>query len=182
MELLYSWPGNNTGLGSGNTAENNSSIVLRLQYGDHVFLFMGDAEGKDRDDDPDPPQYVEKILIDTIPDRLDATVLKIAHHGSETSSTDDFIDAVNPEIVVVQSGRHAFSGTFIPDSTTLQRYCDHNSNIRIYRTDQGDEASGFLDRDAVDGDHIVIRTNGSGDPDVSALEGGIPISISSCQT
>lgn len=181
-DFLYSWPGDNTGLGSGNTAENNSSIVLRLQYGDHVFLFMGDAEGKDRDDDPDPSQYVEKILVDTIPDQLEATVLKIAHHGSETSSTDDFIEAVNPRIVVVQSGRKPFGGTFIPDSTTLQRYCDHNSVIRIYRTDQGDEAAGLLHRDAVDGDHVVVRTNGTGNLNVTALQGGNEIQINSCDS
>ena len=125
-EFLYSWPGNNAGLGTENTLINNSSIVLRLQYGEHVFLLMGDAEGKNCGDDPNPPKYVEKILIDTVPDWLDATVLKIGHHGSETSSTNDFIDAVDPSIVVVQSGRKPFHGVFLPDSTTLQRYCDHN--------------------------------------------------------
>jgi beta-lactamase superfamily II metal-dependent hydrolase len=53
-----------------------------------VFLFLGDAEGKDWGDDPHPSQYVERILLDTIPaDHLKATVLKIGHHGSETSST-----------------------------------------------------------------------------------------------
>lgn len=179
-EIIYTWPGDNTGLGNGSTLENNASIVLRLAYGDHVFLFMGDAEGKDRDDDPDDVQYVEDILLAGDNSILDATVLKIAHHGSETSSTNQWISAVDPEIVVVQSGRKPFSGTFIPDSTTLQRYCDHNSNIRIYRTDQGDEAAGHLHKDAVDGDHIVIRTNGSGDPQVEALENGSPIIVGSC--
>jgi competence protein ComEC len=164
-----------------NTIENNSSIVLRLQYGEDVFLFMGDAEGKDREDDPHPPQYVEKILLDTVPERLDATVLKIAHHGSETSSTTRFIEAVDPEIVVVESGRHSFRGTFLPDSATLQRYCDHNSDIRIYRTDQNDEAAGLLERDAVDGDHIVLRTNGSGNLEAIALDGGSAIQIDTCQ-
>jgi hypothetical protein len=110
-EILYSYPGVPTGLGSGGTLINNSSIVLRLEYGDHVFLFMGDAEGKDRDDLPHPSQYVEKVLLATVPaDRLKATVLKIGHHGSETSSTTDSIVAVSPEIVVVQSGRRVFSG------------------------------------------------------------------------
>ena len=184
VEFLYAWPGSNAGLGSGNTAENNSSVVLRVEYGEHVFLFMGDAEGKDRDDPADPPQYVEKILRDTVFGKLDATVLKIAHHGSETSSTDKFIDAVDPDIVVVQSGRHPFgsAGTFLPDSTTLQRYCTHNPDIRIYRTDQGDEAAGLLEQDAVDGDNVVIRSNGSGAPLVTAFEGGTEIQIDSCQT
>ena len=179
-EFLYAWPGSNQGLGSGNTAVNNSSIVLRLEYGDHVFLFMGDAEGKDRHDPADPPQYVEQILLNSHLSDIDATVLKIGHHGSETSSTTDFIAAVDPEVLVVQSGRKPFSGTFIPDSTTLQRYCDHNSNIRIYRTDQGDAAAGLLHREAVDNDHVVIRTNGTGAVDVEALEGGNPIQVVSC--
>ena len=161
-EFLYAWPGSNQGLGSGNTAENNCSVVLRLQYGEHVFLFMGDAEGKEREDSPDTPRYVEKILTDTVSDRFKATLLKIAHHGSETSSTTEFIQAVDPEIVIVESGRHPFSGRFLSDSTTLQRYCDHNPSIRIYRTDQNDVAAGLLEGDAVDSDHIVIRTNGSG--------------------
>jgi len=181
-EFLYAWPGNNQGLGSGNTAVNNSSLVLRLQYGEHVFLFMGDAEGKDRNDAPNPPQYVERVLVDSHAAAIDATVLKIGHHGSETSSTLDFVSAVDPDIVVVQSGRRPFGGTFIPDASTLQRYCDHNPNIRIYRTDQGDEADGLLHRGAVDGDHIVIRTNGTGQPDVTALEGGDPITVSNCSS
>jgi competence protein ComEC len=181
-EFLYSWPGSNSGLGSASTAINNSSIVLRLEYGDHVFLFMGDAEGKDRDDPPHPPQYVERVLLETVPDELDATVLKIGHHGSETSSTTEFIEAVDPDIVVVQSGRKPYSGTFIPDASTLQRYCDHDPDTRIYRTDQGDEESRFLNREAVDGDHIVIRTNGTGQPEVIALDGGHEVEIDSCET
>lgn len=182
VEVLYTWKGDpqNT-LGSGNTEINNASIVLRVQYGNHVFLFMGDAEGKERDDDPATAQYVEKILLETVPNRLKATVLKIAHHGSETSSTLPFIQAVDPDIVVVQSGRKSFSGTFLPDISTLQRYCDHNSNVRIYRTDQGDAEAGHTGRAAADGDHIVIRTNGAGQPQVQALQGGSPFTGSFCR-
>lgn len=182
VEVLYAWKDDpqNT-LGSGNTEINNASIVLRVQYGDHVFLFMGDAEGKERDDDPATAQYVEKILLETVPDRLKATVLKIAHHGSETSSTLPFIQAVDPDIVIVQSGRKSFSGTFLPDISTLQRYCDHNSNVRIYRTDQGDAQAGYTGREAADGDHIVIRSNGAGQPQVQALQGGRPFTGNFCR-
>lgn len=162
-------------MGSGNTEVNNASIVLKLTYGNHSFLFMGDAEGKDRDDLPDSARYVERILLQN-PSQLQSTVLKIAHHGSETSSTMPFIQAVNPEVVIVQSGRKPFGphGTFLPDATTLQRYCDHVPNVRIYRTDQGDEQAGLSGRDAVDGDDITIRTNGSGQLQVQALQGGQP--------
>lgn len=156
-EILYSWPGSSTGLGSGSTRDNNTSVVLKLTYGNQSFLFMGDAEGKDRDDPPDQPRYVERMLIDQGVD-LSATVLKIAHHSSETSSTNAFIQAVNPNFVVVQSGKKCFNHRHIPDMTTLQRYCDNDSTTRFFRTDHGDE--GLRNGEAVNGDHIVIRTNG----------------------
>jgi beta-lactamase superfamily II metal-dependent hydrolase len=179
VEVLYSWTGDPQNvLGSGNTEENNASIVLRVQYGEHVFLFMGDAEGKDRTDDAAVPKYVEKILLETVSSKLKSTVLKIAHHGSETSSTLPFIEAVDPEIVVVQSGRKKFKTTFLPDVSTLQRYCAQNVNVKIYRTDQGDTGADV--RKAVDNDHIVIRTNGKGKPKVEALNGGKPVNTNFC--
>jgi competence protein ComEC len=182
VEVLYAWKGDTQNkLGFGNTEINNSSIVLRIQYGEHVFLFMGDAEGKERDDDAENPKYVEKILLETVPDKLKSTVLKIAHHGSETSSTIPFINAVDPDIVIVQSGRKPFKGTFIPDKTTLQRYCQQNPDVKIYRTDEGDEAAGFKAPQAVDGDHIIIRSNGSGKPQVKSAQGGQPINGKFCQ-
>jgi competence protein ComEC len=150
------------GLGAGNTLENNASIVLRLVYGGHSFLFMGDAEGKDRDDTADRPRYVEKILLETVPpDRLKSTVLKLGHHGSETSSTLPFLRAVDPEIVLVSSGRKRFGRTFIPDASTLARYCAYNPSVRIYRTDQDDAAEGRDTRNDADGDHVVLRSNGT---------------------
>lgn len=162
VEILHSYPGHSVGLGAGNTLENNASIVLRLVYGSHSFLFMGDAEGKDRGDAADRPRYVEKILLETVPpDRLKSTVLKLGHHGSETSSTLPFLRAVDPEIVLVSSGRKRFGGTFIPDSSTLARYCAHNPRVRILRTDQDDEAEGRDTRTDADGDHVVLRSNGT---------------------
>ena len=178
-EILYSYPGTNTGLGSGNTLENNASIVLRVQYGSQVLLFMGDAEGKEKTGDPATPRYMEKILLDNDPDKLKATVLKVGHHGSETSSTIPFINAVDPQIVIVSSGRKAFSGTYLPRQTTLQRYCDHNTATRIYRTDQDDEAEGRTTQNDADNDHIVIRTDGT-NVEVSALSNGHPITITTC--
>jgi competence protein ComEC len=179
VEVLYSWNGDSQNtLGSGGTEVNNSSIVLRIQYGNHVFLFMGDTEGKKRSDPPSTLKYTEKILLATVPDKLKATVLKIAHHGSETSSTSQFIEAVDPDIVIVQSGRKAFHGTFLPDNSTLQRFCSHNPEVRIYRTDQGDE--GLSVQAAVDKDNIIIRSNGSGQPQVQAFQGGIPFPGNFC--
>lgn len=179
-EVLYAYPGSNAGLGTKtNTIENNSSLVLRLEYGSHSFLFMGDAEGKDRADSSATARYVEKILLDSVPQKLKATVLKIGHHGSETSSTLPFISAVNPEIVVVSSGRKNFSGVFLPDASTLRRYCCHNPSIRIYRTDQDDKQEERTEATDADGDHVVIRTNGT-TLEVQAFKSGQPFTANSC--
>ncbi|HWP03681.1 MAG TPA: MBL fold metallo-hydrolase [Gemmatimonadaceae bacterium] len=160
--FLWSYPGTPAGLGSRqNTIENNASIVLRLRYGEHTFLFMGDAEGKERDDPPDRVRYVEMRLLESLGDTgLAATVLKVAHHGSETSSTLPFIAAVNPRIVVIQSGRRAFGGRFLPDGSVLARYCAHNPRLLILRTDQDDDLLGRSAATDQDGDDIVIMTNG----------------------
>ena len=180
VRFLYSYPGPRTGFGSGNTLENNASIVLRLEYGSQSILFMGDAEGKDRGNSPDVPKYAERFLLDSVgPARLHSTVLKIAHHGSETSSTVPFIDAVDPEYVVVSSGRKSYSGTFLPDATTLQRYCTHNTATRIYRTDQDDEAEGRTIANDADGDGIVISTNGK-ETRIQAYSAGSQITPTSC--
>jgi competence protein ComEC len=178
--FLYAWPGNAAGLGSGNTRENNASIVLRIDYGSRSFLFMGDAEGKDRNDPAATPRYVERWLLDSIGAAgLRATVLKVAHHGSETSSTTPFIAAVDPEVVVVASGRKAYSGRYLPDATTLARYCANDPTTRIVRTDQDDAAEGRSVATDADGDHIVIRTDGTA-LTVEAYSNGHPIAPTPC--
>lgn len=180
VEFLSAYDPDRTDMGSASTLENNSSIVLRLEYGDHVFLFMGDAEGKDRSADAAAPKYVEKLLLESRPDRLKATVLKIGHHGSETSSTHPFIAAVDPEVVVVMSGRRAYSGTYLPRPSALERYCCHDAATRIYRTDQDDELEGRTTTDDADGDHVVIRTNGK-TFEVRAFSNGQPITVGACE-
>ena len=174
----------NDGLGSkANTIENNASIVMKLTYGRHSFLFMGDAEGKDRDDMPDEPKYVEKILLaEHQPAELHATVLKLAHHGSETSSTLPFMQAVNPEVIVASSGRKKFGTVFLPDVSVLERYCQLNPAVRIYRTDKDDEAKSRTTKNDADGDHVVIRTNGR-DIEVLAFADGVLLTAGeTCQT
>jgi competence protein ComEC len=182
VRFVHAWPGTNSGLGSGSTAENNASIVLRIQYGSQSILFMGDAEGKNRDGDAGMPRYVERLLLDALgPAGLRSTVLKIAHHGSETSSTMPFIEAVNPEYVIVSSGRQPYGGRFLPDASTLKRYCDHSPATRIYRTDQDDEAEGRTGANDGDGDHIVIRTNGT-TTTVEGLSAGRRITQTACRS
>jgi len=71
---------------------NNMSVTLKLTYGSHSFLFTGDAE-----------KEVEEQLIDYGYD-LKAEVFKLAHHGSSTSNSYEFMDAVNPEVAVISYG------------------------------------------------------------------------------
>jgi competence protein ComEC len=74
---------------------NNTSLVLRLAIEEVSFLFTGDAEAA-----------VERELLQTLPaESLHTTVLKVGHHGSYTSSTLNFLQAVQPSIAVYSAGR-----------------------------------------------------------------------------
>ncbi len=72
---------------------NTGSVVLRLTYGATSFLFTGDA-----------PTSIETHLIDLYGDALKSTVLKLGHHGSNTSSALPFLGYVSPEYAVVSAG------------------------------------------------------------------------------
>lgn len=149
------------GLGSGSSRANNASTVVRLEYKNFSFLFVGDLEGKERKDPGDKLSTGEKALLSKVPAaKLHSTVLKVGHHGSETSSTLGLIRAVQPEVVVVESGRKAFSGTFLPDKAVLERYNKERPNALIVRTDEGDEASHLDTMSDADGDDIAVITDG----------------------
>lgn len=72
---------------------NAGSIVARLSYGDIDFMLTGDI-----------PQGVESYLVGTQASALEAEVLKLSHHGSDTSSASDFLAAVDPLYAVVSAG------------------------------------------------------------------------------
>jgi competence protein ComEC len=159
---------NAQGMGSGNTRENNASTVVQLKFGGFTFLFMGDGEGKDRDDKPDTPKYIERTLLDTEqqhPGTLRANVLKVAHHGSESSSTLPFIRAVKPDILVVMSGRKDFGGAgkpvFLPDASVIARYKKENPKLVVLRTDESDAKQRLDTTNDADGDDIYMYTDGS---------------------
>jgi competence protein ComEC len=100
--------------------DNNSSAVLRLAFGPTSFLFPGDLEAKG-----------ERELIATR-DRLDATILKVPHHGSRTSSSDAFLAAVDPAMAVISLGY--LNRFHFPASVVLDRYAARR--IELLRTDQ----------------------------------------------
>jgi len=98
---------------------NNSSMVLRITYGRESFLFAGDVEAKG-----------ERELVATAAD-LHATILKVPHHGSHTSSTADFIEAVRPEVAVISLGY--LNRFHFPAPEIVRRY--HDDGVEVLRTD-----------------------------------------------
>ena len=101
-------------------AANNDSVVLRLSYGSIHFLLSGDIE-----------KGAENTLVDEH-QPLSAEFLKVPHHGSKTSSTEEFLDAVAPRVAVISVGEDNPYG--LPYSATVQRY--QEKKIRLLRTDE----------------------------------------------
>ncbi|MBR6754931.1 MAG: MBL fold metallo-hydrolase, partial [Clostridia bacterium] len=102
---------------------NNSSIVLRITYGKTSFIFTGDAE-----------REVEQAIINR-EGNLESTVLKVGHHGSETSSSYVWLREVMPEYAVISVGKGNSYGH--PHDELLSRLKD--AGVKTFRTDlQGD--------------------------------------------
>ncbi len=99
--------------------ENNNSVVIRLSHGAVDFLLTGDAEWE-----------VENTLLSTGGD-LSADVLKVGHHGSNTSSYGAFLDAVQPEVAVISVGADNTYGH--PSQVVLDRLAARG--VDTYRTD-----------------------------------------------
>ena len=97
--------------------ENDNSSVIYTELNNHKFLFMGDASVDVEED------LIEKYNLQNI------DVLKVGHHGSKTSSSEEFIDGINPKYSVISVGKN-------------NRYGHLNNNVldnledsKIYRTD-----------------------------------------------
>lgn len=99
---------------------NSTSIVLRIDYGETSFLFTGDAE---RDEE-------EEIIENG--GNLKATVLKVGHHGSDTSTSYQFLREVMPMYAVISVGENNSYGH--PDETVISRLED--AGAEIFRTDK----------------------------------------------
>ena len=102
---------------------NDTSIVLKVTYGDTSFLFTGDAE-----------RTAEADILAAGYD-LSSTVLKVGHHGSDTSTSYPFLREIMPEYAVIQVGKDNSYGH--PTEDTLSRLRD--ADVKVYRNDlQGD--------------------------------------------
>lgn len=108
---------------NGGKDTNDTSIVLKVQYGEISFLFTGDAEWE-----------AEQALLSAGVD-LSATVLKVGHHGSDTSTSYVFLREIMPTYAVISVGAGNDYGH--PTEEALSRLRDENA--QIFRTDlQGD--------------------------------------------
>lgn len=99
---------------------NNTSIVIRIVYGNTSFLFTGDAE-----------QETEEKILETGKD-IESTVLKVGHHGSSTSTSQAFLDAVSPMYAVISCGKGNSYGH--PHSETLAKLA--SAGVEVLRTDE----------------------------------------------
>lgn len=97
---------------------NDSSIVSRLVFDENKFLFTGDISSK-----------AEKNIVSQEVN-LQSDVLKVSHHGSKYSTSDLFLENVNPEIAVISVGKNSYGH---PTPETLQRL--ENFGIKVLRTD-----------------------------------------------
>ena len=104
--------------GTDTTDLNNTSIVLKLTYKETSYLFTGDATN-----------ITEKKILNK---DISSDVLKVGHHGSKYSSTENFIKKVNPKYAIISVGKDNKYGH--PSSNTLNLL--NKYNIKTYRTDE----------------------------------------------
>ena len=95
---------------------NNNSLTLKASFGEESFLFPGDIETR-----------AEYELVAIAGDKLKSTVLLAPHHGSKTSSSETFIEKVNPEVIIISSGWKSRFG--FPHPSVLKRYKDKGCRI-----------------------------------------------------
>ena len=114
--------------------ENDDSCVLLISDGKHQLLLTGDISKK-----------VEQKLLEKFPN-LRADVVVVPHHGSKTSSSESFIERLNPELAIVSAG--FLNRWHMPVAEVVQRY--QNNNIELLNTaDSGQIIITFSDQDIV---------------------------------
>ena len=118
LELLHPFDATSTNLQDKDV--NNDSLVLRLTYGDVRILFTGDIGRK-----------VELRLVESRKD-LGAEIIKVPHHGSKTSSSAEFLNAVHPQYAIFSLGQR--NQYRFPSEMVLERYRERG--CRILRTDR----------------------------------------------
>lgn len=113
---------------------NNNSLILKLTYKSFSIMFTGDIE-----------EVAEKGIVEQYSDninKLQATILKIAHHGSKTSTTEDFLKTVSPKIALIGVGKNNKFGH--PNEQVIERL--KANKVKIYRTDEDGETNIVVNR------------------------------------
>ena len=105
---------------------NNNAIVMKLNYNGFSCLFTGDIE-----------KIAEDKMVSLYKDKfvLESDILKVAHHGSKTSTTDEFIKLVNPKVCLIGVGKNNLFKH--PSDVVVERL--ENINANVYRTDLNGE-------------------------------------------
>lgn len=116
---------------------NMASVVARLVYGESEFLFTGDS-----------PRSIEQYLVSIGKENLQSDILKISHHGSDTSTSEMFLGYVDPEYAVISVGKDNKYGHPRQEVLDLLNQFD----VKILRTDQ----SGTI-KIKSDGENIILE-------------------------
>lgn len=119
------WP-NSSNIVSENLI-NNNALVCKLNFKNFTMLFTGDIEEK-------AESQILKLYSKN-QNLLKSTVLKITHHGSKSSSTEEFLKVVDPKFALIGVGKNNLFGH--PNDEIIERLKNHG--IKIYRTDENGE-------------------------------------------
>lgn len=102
---------------------NGNSVVVRVDLGSRRILLAGDAEASDDRETLDvapKPNSIERWLLTNRPTDLRADVLIVGHHGSETSSRLEFLDAIHASYFVISSGPFPYKSVVLPDDSVVE--------------------------------------------------------------
>lgn len=121
---------------------NNTSIVIKMIFGNTSYLFMGDATSK-----------TEKKILDS---DINVDVIKIGHHGSSYSSSEDFLNKVIPKYAIIQVG--VDNNYNHPHKETLDNLISRN--IKIYRTDLDGTIKLISDGDKIEFKKLETKIDG----------------------
>ncbi len=138
IEIDILWPGEKQ---IENNILNNNSLVFRLEYKEFSMIFTGDIE-----------EIAEREIVEDVFNiELEADILKVAHHGSKTSSIQKFLELTNPKIAIIGVGKGNMFNH--PSIEVLERL--ESLNCDIYRTDENGEISITVDNKS----NIKIKTH-----------------------
>lgn len=116
---------------------NDTSIITKLAYGGKLFLFTGDT-----------PDKIEKYLISLDSKNIDSDVLKIGHHGSKNSTSQEFLGYISPEYAIISAGKDNRYGH--PHQEVIDRLVQFGA--KILRTDE----QGII-KIKTDGENLIVH-------------------------